>query len=41
MYDEYFILQPDDSLVLNYHVMFGNNEWSRVKLEEYVATHKR
>jgi hypothetical protein len=40
MYDEYSILQPNDSLVLNYHVMMGNDGWPRTKLEEYVAAHK-
>ena len=37
MYDEYYTLQPGEDLVLNYHVMLGNGEWSRSKLEKYVA----
>jgi Family of unknown function (DUF6807) len=41
MFDEYYILQPDEDLVLNYHIMIGNGEWSRAKLEEYAARHKR
>ncbi|SRR5579884_2115717 len=40
MYDEYYILQPSEDLALTYHVMFGNGEWSRAELEEYVAAHQ-
>lgn len=37
MFDEYYYVQPQQELSLNYHVMIGNGEWSRSELEDYAA----
>lgn len=37
MFDEYYILQPGEALELAYRVVIGNGEWSRPRIEEYVA----
>ena len=38
MFDEYYILQPGDTLQLTYRVVIANGEWSRSQVEQYVAT---
>jgi hypothetical protein len=39
MFDEYYRLQPADTLQLTYRVVIANGEWSRSHIEQYVATH--
>ncbi len=41
MYDEEYILHPQEELILRYHVMIGDGEWSRAMLEEYVDIYRR
>lgn len=39
MFDEYSLLQPGETLDLAYRLLIGNGEWSRKRIETYVATH--
>jgi hypothetical protein len=41
MFDELYILPPDEAVKLTYRVVIGNGEWSRPQIEEYVAAHLR
>lgn len=41
MFDEAYTLHPHEALLLAYHIVLGDGEWSRTKLEEYVARTRR
>ncbi len=37
MFDEEYILQPDERLALAYRIVLASGAWSRAKIEEYMA----
>lgn len=39
MFDEYYILPPDETLELTYRIVISNGAWSRQQIEAYIATH--
>ena len=39
MFDEYYTLQPQETLQLSYRTVIANGAWSRSQIEEYVATY--
>jgi hypothetical protein len=36
MFDEEYVLEPEDELALDYRVVLGDSRWSRTRIEEYV-----
>jgi hypothetical protein len=38
MFDEYYTLPVGETLTLAYRVVFGDGEWSRARIEEYITT---
>jgi hypothetical protein len=41
LFDEYYILQPGEALRLAYRIVIGNGEWSRQRIDDYVAAYLR
>ena len=41
MFDKTYTLPPNETVVLAYRIVLGNGEWSRTKLEEYIAQTRR
>lgn len=37
MFDEAYILQPNEAVVLAYRIVIGSGAWPRTKLEQYIA----
>jgi hypothetical protein len=39
MFDETYTLQPNETVVFAYRIVLGSGEWSRARIEEYIAAY--